>query len=208
MPAGFDDLLPGESPFDISHLLVPEVGSRAQLSVIEGRQIFKVLRKYFNRKGPIAEVVRFDYPWLVGLHREMYEGVWGWAGQFRTENLNLGVPYHQIQERLYNLVDDMAAWGTSGMDPIEQAARFHHRAVEIHPFPNGNGRWARLATNIWLALRGLPIVQWPEDLIGSSSRIRDEYINALKAADRGDFEALTAMHQAYGTDLVRPPVEP
>ncbi len=53
---GFDELLPDESPVDASHLLVPDVGSRAELSVAEGRQIFKVLRKYFHPRTPIATI--------------------------------------------------------------------------------------------------------------------------------------------------------
>jgi Fic family protein len=29
--------------------------------------------------------------------------------------------------------------------PDELAVRFHHRLVSVHAFPNGNGRWSRLA---------------------------------------------------------------
>ena len=32
----------------------------------------------------------------------------------------------------------------------EIAARFHHKLVFIHPYPNGNGRHARLAADILL----------------------------------------------------------
>ncbi len=31
--------------------------------------------------------------------------------------------------------------------PDELAARFHHRLVQIHPFPNGNGRHGRISTD-------------------------------------------------------------
>ncbi|MEM5478155.1 Fic family protein [Pacificibacter sp. AS14] len=34
--------------------------------------------------------------------------------------------------------------------PLEAAARFHHRVVQIHPFPNGNGRHARIAADVLL----------------------------------------------------------
>jgi len=32
--------------------------------------------------------------------------------------------------------------------PDEIAVRFHHRLVVIHPFPNGNGRHARLMADL------------------------------------------------------------
>jgi len=83
------------------------------------------------------------------------------------------------------------------MDLTEQATRLHHIAVEIHPFPNGNGRWGRMLTNIWLALHGSPIIGWPEEAIGTISPIRDQYIAALEAADNGDLEPFVEMHRRY-----------
>ena len=35
-------------------------------------------------------------------------------------------------------------WETNAtFDLLEQAMLLHHRAVQIHPFENGNGRWSR-----------------------------------------------------------------
>lgn len=36
------------------------------------------------------------------------------------------------------------------MTPDEAGWMFHHRLVSIHPFPNGNGRHARLFTDLLL----------------------------------------------------------
>ena len=83
------------------------------------------------------------------------------------------------------------------MSLLEQAARLHYRAVWIHPFKNGNGRWARLLANIWLRLHGSPIVLWPDESIGQESIIRNEYIKALKFADQGDFGPLLALHNRH-----------
>lgn len=58
------------------------------------------------------------------------------------------------------------------MDVVERAARLHHRAVEIHPFVNGNGRWARTLSNIYLVNQRSPYVAWPEGVIGDASEIR------------------------------------
>lgn len=85
------------------------------------------------------------------------------------------------------------------MPLIEQAARLHHGAVSIHPFENGNGRWARMLANIWLKLHGSPPTVWPQESVGETSIIRDEYLNAVKAADAMDFAPLIALHEKYST---------
>ncbi len=156
--------------------------------------------RYFGGEALTREVAPFDFPWARRLHEEMYEDVWEWAGRFRLKDFNLGGPFGQVQERLYNLFEDLEHWARQGMDPVEQAARLHHRAVEIHPFVNGNGRWARMLTNIWLNLQGAPPVAWPEPSIGDVSPIRDEYIAALRAADAGEIEPLLRIHRQFSAE--------
>jgi len=72
--------------------------------------------------------------------------------------------------------------------PDEIACRFHHRLVLIHPFPNGNGRHARLLTDLllekvlrrprfsWGGIHGIP-----------EGDVRAAYLDALRAADKGDY---------------------
>ena len=83
------------------------------------------------------------------------------------------------------------------MSLLEQATRLHHRAAWIHPFWNGNGRWARLLANIWLRRHKAPLVHWPDESIGQESPIRNDYLMALKAADNGDFGPLLALHRQH-----------
>jgi len=52
------------------------------------------------------------------------------------------------------------------------------KLVELHPFTDGNGRTARLLMNLILINRGYQIISIPPVL-------RLDYINALKAAQRG-----------------------
>ncbi len=190
----FGDLVPGETPIDdASGLRIPGIATRRDLSIVEAASIKQVLAKYFADK-PTVEIAPFDFEWLCGLHREMFGAVWKWAGTFRTSDINIGVPFPQVQERLFNLLEDLKSWNESGMTLKEQATRLHHVAVQIHPFVNGNGRWARMLTNIWLVIHESPYIAWPEEAIGSLSPIRDEYIAALKAADDGDYDLFLAMN--------------
>lgn len=98
---------------------------------------------------------------------------------------------------LQGVLDDLVFWGNQGKSIPTQAVRLHHRTVQIHPFSNGNGRWARMLSNIWLKCHGYHITAWPEDVIGSKSVIRDQYLEAIRAADQGDEIPLTALHLRY-----------
>jgi Fic-DOC domain mobile mystery protein B len=190
----FEDLLPGETPIDdTSGLLVPGITTRRDLNIAEAKNIRKALVKYFAR-SPTPELAPFTFEWSINLHREMFGEVWSWAGIFRTSNFNIGVPFTQVQERLFNLLEDLHSWNQHGMEMVEQAARLHHVAVQIHPFVNGNGRWGRMLTNLWLAIQTDQYIEWPEVSIGSISPIRDEYLAALKAADAGDYDPFIIMH--------------
>ena len=68
------------------------------------------------------------------------------------------------------------------IDLSEQAVLLHHRAVQIHPFENGNGRWSRLLANIWLKKHAHPITgaRHGLDNVGRPSRsdgkIRRTYV--------------------------------
>ncbi|WP_165220650.1 mobile mystery protein B [Aquisphaera insulae] len=195
----FGDSLPGETPIDdASGLKIFGLTTRAQLNFEEARNIRKALLKYFG--GDLSEeLAPFDLEWSKALHREMFGDVWDWAGLFRSRDLNLGAPWLQVPQRLHDLFEDLRFWETEGIDLMIQATRLHHRAVAIHPFLNGNGRWARMLTNIWLHLHGLADIAWPA-MEGTTSPIRGEYIEALKSADNGDEEPLLSLHRQYLRD--------
>jgi fido (protein-threonine AMPylation protein) len=127
----------------------------------------------------------------------MFADVWKWGGKFRTFDVDLGITWQGIESGLEVLLQNLPAWEEGGMDVIEQAARLHHRAVQIHPFPNGNGRWYRMLANVWLKLHRPTYTEWPEGNIGTQSLIRNQYLNALRSADNGDIGSLVELHRRY-----------
>ncbi len=187
----------GETPVDdISGLKVRAVNpTRAQISQYEGMNIALAEEKYFGRRLTKARAA-FDLPWTKKLHREMFGDVWDWAGEFRTIGTNIGSKPVQIQMHLIQLLDDLHAWPGLGMRWEEQAARLHHRAVQIHPFVNGNGRWARMLANIWLRRNFQPLTLWPVT-VDKESPIRGQYLDAVKRADDMDYGPLIALHEQY-----------
>jgi Fic-DOC domain mobile mystery protein B len=121
----------------------------------------------------------------------MFKDVWKWAGKYRKSLKNIGVSAVQIPVEVKKLCEDTQFWiqnHTYSWDEI--GVRFHHRLVSIHPFPNGNGRHARLATDILMRANGQEPFTWggesEVDLIGSAGETRGGYLAALKAADNGD----------------------
>ncbi|MCY4465969.1 MAG: Fic family protein [Chloroflexi bacterium] len=73
-----------------------------------------------------------------------------------------------------------------GGSPLVCAAAAHAWLAQIHPFADGNGRTARLLTNLLLMRRGYPIcVIQQED--------RSRYIDALEESQAGDLTPLIAL---------------
>jgi fido (protein-threonine AMPylation protein) len=128
----------------------------------------------------------------------MLGDVWGWAGRLRRTVLTIGIDPAQVEPALYDMVVSLQVQRLTDSYPlIDQATWLHYRAVQIHPFQNGNGRWARLLSNIWLKQRGGPIVKWPEETVGAVSPIRDEYLEAIRRADQFDLGPLTELHRRF-----------
>jgi len=128
---------------------------------------------------------------LRELHRRMFDQTWRWAGTFRTTERNLGVAPEQIAPRLRDLLADTRYWIEHRTYPLDEAAtRFHHRLVSIHCFANGNGRHARLITDVVLARHGLPAFTWGHSDLVRAGAARDRYLTALRGADAGDYSPL------------------
>lgn len=192
-----DEPIPGQTPLDdLSGLRAKGIRTTAELNAVEAENIRKAILKYLI-STPTRRSARFTVVWMLKLHVEMFGNVWTWAGTLRKRETNIGSPPQQIEIDLHNMLEDLKTWEKSDMPLLEQAARLHHAAVRIHPFPNGNGRWPRMLANIWLKLHGAQPIEWPESTIGTASTIRNEYLQAVRTADQGDISMLLALHQQF-----------
>lgn len=177
-------------------LMLP-VLTRAELNRAEADNISAAMSWLFLTRRRLRPEAVASEEWLQRLHRRMYGEVWAWAGQYRTANRNLGVPYWEVRVAMRNLLDDARAWLA---DPSESrygydecAIRFGYRLVVIHPFPNGNGRWSRLASDALIVALGGSRFTWGSSSLTGPGANRREYIAALRAADRaGDLTPLMA----------------
>ncbi len=190
--------IPGETPIDdFSGLKVKGIVLRRQLNECEAQNIRRPIMKYLAKK-PSRRSAPFDFAWSLKLHNQMFGDVWTWAGQVRTFDTNIGLPWQQVETSLFTLLDDLLFWEKAAtFDLDEQAVQLHHRAVLIHPFANGNGRWSRLLANIWLKRHDRPIVAWREDAVGNPTNVRDQYLRAMRRADDGDYDPLRTFHARF-----------
>ncbi len=170
--------------------LIPLIQTREQLNQWEQINIQDAVKWAFSRSRRYTDLATNKF--ITNLHKKMFGQVWKWAGQFRTSNKNIGVDREYIRVELRNLCDDFKVWVEYGSYPVDDiAARFHHKLVFIHPFPNGNGRHARLMADMILMSLGVSRFSWGGggNLIGEN-KIRKRYIEALRAADGHDYGPL------------------
>ncbi|HEY9241916.1 MAG TPA: mobile mystery protein B [Streptosporangiaceae bacterium] len=177
-------------------LLLP-VLTRSELNRAEADNINQAMTwLFFSSRRLRPESVTRE-AWLKLLHRRMYNQVWTWAGQYRTTDRNLGVPCWQIPIDMRDVTADARAWladaGPARFSADECAIRFGYRLVLVHPFPNGNGRWSRLASDALVVALGGHRFSWGGAELTEPGLLRRRYIAALQAADTDrDFRPLLA----------------
>lgn len=176
-------------PDELDGLKFKHVSTRGELDQLEQAGITEGLKWLDKQKNPDVLSEAF----VLELHKRLFGSVWKWAGTFRRTEKNIGVDPIQGAIQLRQLLDDAKYWIEHGTyAPKELAARFHHRLVYIHPFPNGNGRHARIMADAVLTkLLNEPAIDWAGGCrLEAMNERRDQYIAALKAADGHDMSAL------------------
>lgn len=169
-------------------LIPTHIALRSELNELEQRNIAEADRWAFARRRNVL-----DEAFLRGLHRRMFNHVWKWAGGYRTTERNLGIAPYRIQPELHQILDDARYWiENATYGPDELAVRFHHRLVFVHPFPNGNGRWSRLASDLLIVRNAGEQFTWGRANLQTATDVRRAYIEALQAADRNDIGPLVA----------------
>jgi Fic family protein len=132
------------------------------------------------------------------IHEVVTRGQIADSGKYRTENVRIAgaVKTPPSYSKVVSLLDDYletirsmdAADALNEGDsrkthPLVVAGYIHHTFVAIHPFIDGNGRVARLLTNLYLISMGYPpIVLKVEN--------RMAYYDALRRGDLGDLTPL------------------
>jgi len=169
--------------------LIPALSTHGELNEFEAVNITDAVlwaRRSRNLRRDLLAI-----PMLQELHRRMFDRTWKWAGKFRTSDTNIGVHWVQIGTDVKNLCDDAIFQITHAVYPGDEiAVRFHYRLVTTHPFPNGNGRHARLAADLLVRREGGTAFTWGSASLVGDGASRREYLDSLREADGGKFERL------------------
>jgi Fic-DOC domain mobile mystery protein B len=177
--------------------LIPDLITQAQLNEYEQLNIGAAWIWAQTSRFLKRQLVSRDG--LQRLHLRMFDRTWKWAGQFRQSDKNIGIPWTEIPVAVQTLCDDTNYQLAQLSFPLEEiAVRFHYRLVTIHPFPNGNGRHARMSADLLCVQRGGQAFHWGASNLATKSSGRSAYLDALKRADKGDF--LPLMQFAESTD--------
>jgi Fic-DOC domain mobile mystery protein B len=175
------------TPEERRELIPTHIAYRSELNEAEQENIVRGQDWALGRRRRDLLTEKF----IKDLHRRMLGEVWRWAGKFRTSERNLGIPHYEIPVALRQLLDDGRAWiEYNSYPPDEIAVRFHHRLVQIHLFPNGNGRHSRLMADLLIMKLGGQRFSWGDADLRKASDVRRRYIGALQAADHLDIALL------------------
>jgi len=179
----------GQTPLtheELEGLIPSQITLRGELNEAEQANIIQAQSWAYSRKHKVLSI-----GFLNDLHIRMFGNIWKWAGKFRTSSKNIGTDAYKINTELQELIENTSYWiEHQTYEPDEVAARFHHKLVLIHPYPNGNGRHARMATDLLLQSMGQPAFTWGSKNLASAGATRADYLSALRAADAHDYDKL------------------
>lgn len=138
----------------------------------------------------------FSTPLLLEIHSIAFSELYEWAGKWRTTQVVVGqlTPPQptQVLQLMYQFIDHLNFKINNSItlqEHLETMTFAHYEFVRIHPFNNGNGRTGRIVMN----LVALKFGYRPLELYYRQGDSRKIYIDAMKAADNGNFEPLMTL---------------
>ena len=182
---------PGATPIDPDEALdlIPKhISTQADLNAWEEMNIVEGANWIARQKI----IQGLDEGLVREMHSRMFNKTWLWAGTFRKSAKSIGIDWTQIAVALKNLLDNTANQIENQAVPIDEiVVRFHHQLLLIHAFPNGNGRHARLIADTLIVNLGGKRFSWGGNTsIATLGLTRQNYLSALRAADKGDITPL------------------
>jgi Fic-DOC domain mobile mystery protein B len=171
-------------------LLIKTITTHGELDEYEQLNIEKAIQWTMRKKLKKENILTEKF--IKTLHKKMLGEVWNWAGEFRRSEKNIGVPWIKIGMDLKVLLDDTLYWiDNNTFPPDEIAIRFKHRLVNIHCFPNGNGRHSRIMADIITeSVFGNAVFSWNQSNMVKADDTRKAYIAAIREGDKGDIGPL------------------
>ena len=88
--------------------LIPNLATKEELNEWERENILRAREWALGDRTRALELAADLY--VRRLHAKMFDQTWKWAGEYRHSEKNIGVPSHEIRERLMALFGDIGYW--------------------------------------------------------------------------------------------------
>ena len=168
--------------------LIPRISTMGELNEYEALNILRAREWAFHNRT-MKSTDPLEEPYVRELHHRMFDNVWKWAGTYRKHELNIGCDPREILQRIPQLLGNVRYWLEHKTLPVDECLiRFHHQLVsKIHPFPNGNGRHARMIADVAAVKFGQTEFTWGagKDPVAEGNA-RTRYLAALRALDANE----------------------
>ena len=183
----------GQTPLseeEKERILIKSITTHGELDEHEQLNIEEAIAWTMSLKLKKDRILTEDF--IKTLHKKMLGKVWRWAGEFRRSEKNIGVKWINISIDLRTLLGDTDYWIENKIYPPDEISiRFKHRLVNIHCFPNGNGRHSRIMADIIIeSIFGKDIFTWNHSNMVKANETRAEYIRSIREGDKGNIEPL------------------
>jgi cell filamentation protein, protein adenylyltransferase len=131
---------------------------------------------------------------LCAWHRDWLNSVYGWAGEFRSVNMQKDDFLFAASNFIPKLMTELAKKYLSIYTPcegfdeeqlVEAMAICHVELIIIHPFREGNGRLSRVLATIMALQAGMPLLDFTY-----LTDHQDEYISAIHHGHAGNYEPM------------------
>jgi Fic-DOC domain mobile mystery protein B len=176
-----DDATP-LAPEERDALLQTWISDRNDLNEAEQENIVKGVIWARRRRAKAVDL--FNEEFAKALHKQMFGEVWRWAGRYRQTERNIGIEAYRIPVEMPAMFDNVRYWIEHKIHrPDQIAVELHHRLTVIHPFPNGNGRHARLMADLLVERLGGQAFSWGGSSLADVGELRRRYVAVLRMAD-------------------------
>lgn len=135
----------------------------------------------------------FDIKLVLDIHTIAFGHLYDWAGKWRNQGTNIGIDREKVPYAMAEYCEQVNYFKNNinnEEDLVHSLFFTHHRFTIIHPFNNGNGRTARLLTDLIAKLNGYQNLNL---YLRKEGDARAKYKAALRAADKYDDTILKEM---------------
>ncbi|MFH1859707.1 MAG: Fic family protein [bacterium] len=171
------------------------ITGKRKMDHLETQALLETQEYYYrviSKDDPIAEDL------IKEMHYKFLGEVYEWAGNYRKVNLSKGgftwPPAYLVAKNMAEFEKDTLLVHTpckaSSIDDVANSiAIVHSEFLLVHPFREGNGRIARLISDLMALQSDFPVL----DFNFSKRRTRDNYINAVTQGYKQNYEPLKSL---------------